>query len=85
MNSNTPPSFTEASKAKMLADIADIKINNEEKYQLYNGIFHVVDRGCDYCIQQHTTLTTRPELLPHLKKRMQHHEKEIVGKALLPR
>jgi hypothetical protein len=77
MISNTPTSFTEATKAKMLEEIANIKRMNEDKYQLYTGIFHLVERGCDYCIQQHTTLPTRSELKRHLKKRMNHHEKEI--------
>jgi hypothetical protein len=42
MNSNTPPRFTEATKATM-AELAEIKKDHEDNYHLYDGIYHVID------------------------------------------
>jgi hypothetical protein len=77
VDSDTPPRFTEATKAKMLAELAEIRNDHEDKYHLYNGIYHVIDRGCDFCIHHHTTLPMRSDLLHHLNKKMKHHNAEV--------
>jgi hypothetical protein len=71
----TTARFTEATKAEILAELAESK-KDQDKYHLYNGVYHDIEKGCDFCIPHHTIFPARSNLLRHLHKKMMHHDGE---------